>query len=79
MLRTTGRIFNILVDYTVERVKGGRMDRCNVTLCRYCNADVTDLDWRPWHYDHVTAASRRRLVALAPRAAENRKRLTWAK
>lgn len=71
--RTTGKIMNIIVDYTVERVKGGKLDRCNVTICRYNNNDADDHDWIPACYKDVSGATRRRLLALAPRAAGNRK------
>lgn len=58
--RTTGRIFNIIVDGYIERVKGGKLDRCSVTICRYDNDDVEDHGWTSRGYPHkypITVAS----------------------
>jgi len=72
--RTTGRIFNILIDWHVEKVKGGRMDKCNVTVCRYENNDDDNYAWTRAHYGkNITGATRRRLVRYAPLAMLNRK------
>lgn len=75
--RTTGRIFNILVDNRIERVKGGKIDRCSVRICRYVNDDPRDHDWTsngyPTNSRPVTAATRSRLTKVAALALENRK------
>jgi len=72
--RTTGRIFNIIIDTYVERMKGGKLDRCSVTVCRYDNEEAENRNWTPRHYSrHITAATRARLVRYAPMAMENRK------
>jgi hypothetical protein len=75
--RVTGRIFNIIIDGFIERVQGGRVDRCNVTVCRYENMDETSHYWNSTTYPHggqpVTPSTRARLVRVAARAMENRK------
>ena len=80
--RTTGHIFNILVDWTVERVKGGRMDRCNVRVCRYNSNDADDRDWTSRGYPRngrqITKATMCRLKKYAPLAIANRKLLVSA-
>ena len=72
--RVTGRSFSIIVDGYIERVKGGRMDRVSVTVCRYDNDKVHNHNWTPRHYGkNVTKATRARLMWAAPLAQLNRK------
>ena len=72
--RTTGPIFSIIIDHWVERVKGGRMDRVSVTVCRYDNDKAHNHNWTRRHYGrNVTKATRARLMWAAPLAQENRR------
>jgi len=74
--RTTGCIFSIIVDGYIERVKGGKLDRCSVTVCRYDNDDADNNNWTSRGYPRyhpITAATRKRLTKYAPMATMNRK------
>jgi hypothetical protein len=71
--RTADRIFNLVLDQTVESGRrGSKVQRVTCAVCRYANDDPDDHAWNANHYT-LTRASYARLMRVAPAAMENRK------
>jgi hypothetical protein len=75
MTTRTGLIFSILIDFYMERAKGGKQEKRCVIVYRYDDMDPINKNWHSYWlpYKNITPSSWRRLIQLAPLASSNRK------